>query len=148
MGLDMYAYKSKHKPERKCNARDYIKPGTDLRYDSHEKGDEQLHYWRKHPNLHGWMQELYTENEGYINPDGGWVQFNTNSVEIDLDDLEALEKAVKTRQLPYTEGFFFGESYWEDNFPHTDRDSDDLEFIRKAREAIEQGFYVYYTSCW
>ena len=153
MGLDMYAYKSKHKPDRKCNFRDYEMPDTDVTYDRIEKGDEELFYWRKHPNLHGWMQELYIENGGYIRgggpvvniveelPEDEWVQFNGNSVELDLKDLDRLEEAVNNEELPETIGFFFGKS-------HPSYKYDDLNFIKAARSSIEEGFYVYYTSSW
>lgn len=30
------------------------------------KGEDaaELHYWRKHPNLHGWMEQLYRDKGG------------------------------------------------------------------------------------
>ena len=57
MGLDMYASITK---ELLASQVDF-KP-TEA---------SELHYWRKHPNLHGWMQELYFAkaraaiNDGY-----------------------------------------------------------------------------------
>ena len=33
---------------------------------------EQIHYWRKHPNLHGWMEDLYRAK-------GGAAEFNCRS---------------------------------------------------------------------
>lgn len=102
-----------------------------------ENADDQsvLHYWRKHPNLHGWMERLYYDKGGKEDV------FNCVNVQLTEDDLDRLEKSVKNENLPHTEGFFFGESQPEDR-------EDDLEFIKKAREAISEGDDVYYTSWW
>ena len=55
MGLDMYAFSVK-----KENVIDtfHIKP--DNKY--------LLHYWRKHPNLHGWFENLYYSKGGKVEP--------------------------------------------------------------------------------
>jgi len=97
--------------------------------------NQQLHYWRKHPDLHGWFRALY-ESKGGANPD-----FNLAPVALDRGDLDALETAVKTGGLPRTEGFFFGESYGSER-------AGDLAFIGKAREAIAAGLAVYYLAWW
>jgi hypothetical protein len=105
MGLDMYAMVSNTAPNSP----------VDFKTD----GATEIHYWRKHPNLHGWMQKLYYQKGG------------TERLEID----------VKAKKLPYTDGFFFGES------DGTELD-DDLAFIAKAREAIAEGLTVFYDSWW
>ena len=46
MGLDMYASTTKRR----------LKSSVDFKSG---KADEQIHDWRKHPNLHGWMEALY-----------------------------------------------------------------------------------------
>jgi hypothetical protein len=56
-------------------------------------------------------------------------------------DLDYLEDAIKTNRLPETTGFFFGATDGSER-------EDDLEFVAKARAAIAQGLYVYYTSWW
>lgn len=91
--------------------------------------------WWKHPNLHGWMEGLYREKQG------GQVVFDCATVRLNLADLDALQEAVEEGSLPVTRGFFFGESQPED------RDLD-LAFIAKAREAIAEGFVVFYDSWW
>lgn len=126
MGLDMYAQVRSTKPETAVDFRN-------------EEGaeDRELHYWRKHPNLHGWMESLY-----YLK--GGQAEsFNCVNVELDLDDLDQLEKHIRSGQLPQTSGFFFGQSQSDE-----EEIKDDLDFIRDAREAIANGEYVYYTSWW
>lgn len=96
---------------------------------------EAIHYWRKHPNLHGWMENLYRERGGKE------AQFNCASVRLTVEDLKALKTAVIERSLPHTTGFFFGTS-------HPEERERDLEFIEKAHQAIKDGFDVYYDSWW
>ena len=126
MGLDMYAF----------TLNGEVKSEVD--FDTNNVKEEvELAYWRKHPNLHGWMESLY-----YLK--GGTAEsFNCVSVELDLDDLAQLENHIKEGKLPQTTGFFFGNSQLDE-----DEMNEDLEFIKEAREAIAGGEYVYYTSWW
>jgi hypothetical protein len=120
MGLDMYAYKTSEQVEE----HGFETPLNSI----------LIQQWRKHPNLHGWMEQLYRLK-------GGAKEFNVETVRLDLDDINALERAVKQNQLPETTGFFFGESQPEDK-------KLDLRFIKAARKAINEGYSVYYTSWW
>jgi hypothetical protein len=43
--------------------------------------------------------------------------------------------------LPQTSGFFFGESRPEDTL-------DDKRFIETARQALRDGYTIYYSSWW
>jgi len=122
MGLDMYAFTT---TETLAAAVDFDEP----------KAAQQLHYWRKHPNLHGWFKHLY-DSKGGTNGD-----FNLAPVALDSADLDALEQAIKASDLPTTRGFFFGES------DGSERD-DDLAFVNKAREAHAAGLAVYYIAWW
>jgi hypothetical protein len=97
--------------------------------------DQEIAYWRKHPNLQGWMEQLYREK-------GGEGEFNCVDVELTFEDLEQLEASIEGEELPATDGFFFG-----NNSDHFYREQD-LEFIADASEAIEQGYKVVYTSWW
>lgn len=121
MGLDMYAYKTK----------EYIPP---VNFTDPEDAIE-IFYWRKHPNLHGWMESLYIDKGGE-RPD-----FNCDPVRLDAEDLDALEKDLAQEMLPETKGFFFGESTPEDKL-------DDLRFIETARQALREGYTIFYTSWW
>ena len=123
MGLDMYALATKAKLNREVD------------FDTINLDTEDVHYWRKHPNLHGWMQNLY-ENKG-----GTSDSFNGDCVVLTESDLDVLEYDINRRNLPQTQGFFFGNSDGEEI-------QDDLEFVSKAREAIKEGKTVYYTSWW
>lgn len=121
MGLDMYAYSTKTPI-----------PHTDF----DEAEDSQLiAQWRKHPNLHGWMEALYFFKGGKED------SFNCVTLKLEPLDIAALETFVLSDALPQTTGFFFGESQPEDK-------SDDIAFIAAARKAFDEGKSVFYTSWW
>lgn len=126
MGLDMFAYKVK---------KGLITESVDFEISDKEESNEDLHYWRKHPNLHGWMEDLYNKKGGSA------PEFNCVNVQLTEEDLNELESSINDRNLPETVGFFFGASDGSET-------EDDLEFIRKAKEAIAEGYDVYYTSWW
>ena len=124
MGLDQYAYKSKVSSE-------------EFTPDNHER----IFYWRKNPDLHGWMEQLWEQrNEDLVinNPD---MQFNTVYLELTVDDLTDLEYQNEGETLPETTGFFFGKS------DESDKESN-KEFIEIARQAINDDYRVYYFSWW
>ena len=107
---------------------------------------EELAYWRKHPNLQGWMENLWTEKgcPGLSEDNSGNAlgDFNCIPVELSLDDLYKLENDVTSGTLPSTGGFFFGDNS-DDHYK-----ANDLEFIAKAREALDSGLTVMYDSWW
>jgi hypothetical protein len=121
MGLDMYAFTTR----KDIPPVDFPDPSDTAK----------LFYWRKHPNLHGWMETLYRTKGGKDD------QFNLAPVRLLAADLDALEKAVRGNELPETSGLFFGESRPEEM-------NRDLEFIHRARDAIASGKAVFYTSWW
>jgi len=95
---------------------------------------KEIAYWRKHPDLHGWMENLYREK-------GGREQsFNGDLVVLTLKDLDRLEEDILRKNLPKTSGFFFGES--------GEISLKDLEFVLEARKAIQEGDTVFYDSSW
>ena len=57
------------------------------------------------------------------------------------EDLDRLEEDIKSKELPKTSGFFFG----DDSSAHYVEQ--DLQFIEDARKAIAEGKKVSY-SCW
>lgn len=120
MGLDMYA----------MTTTELIDQPVDFKVDN----ASELHCWRKHPDLHGWMEQLYYDK-------GGIKEFNCAPVVLTLDDLDQLEAAIVHHELPRTYGFFFGKSDGQEY-------DDDLVFTAKARKAISEGYTVYYDSWW
>jgi hypothetical protein len=123
MGLDMFALTVRER---------FATADTNPDLEGVEK--DELFYWRKHPDLHGWMHRLFTEKGG-VSEQG----FNGDRVRVTLDDLTRLEADLDA--LPHTTGFFFGAS------DASDREKD-VAFIAKAREAIAAGLAVYYDSWW
>ena len=137
MGLDMYAYVA----AREGQQRDYY-DGAEWDEDAKEfvnktvNKPREIAYWRKHPNLHGWM-ELLAERKNLK-----YDTFNGVEMELTAEDLDLLEKAVKKHQLPATSGFFFGDNsdqYYYDQ---------DLAFIKAARAEMFMGLKVFYNSSW
>lgn len=132
MGLDMYAFRTKlgnlSEIERSKE--------TDIQLPGDGK-TEELCYWRKHHDLHGWMHELY-QSKGGASP-----EFNCNTLRLLMEDLCDLEDAIKEGRLPQTTGFFFG-----NNPPDDDSNAYDLEFIEKAKQSIRDGYAVFYDSWW
>lgn len=107
----------------------------------------EIAYWRKHPNLQGWMENLW-ESKGKPGLDdanmggNGMSDFNSIPITLNKDDLDDLEDAVRGSGMPSTVGFFFG----SDSDDHYKRQ--DLDFIEQARDAIDNGFTVVYDSWW
>lgn len=136
MGLDMMTYVVREKPKKSV---DFLDDDT-----TPEQRGDLLFTWRKHPNLHGWMEELYIEKGGQLET-GGMGGFNSGQqVELTMADLDRLEREIRDASFyepGKVTGFFFGES------DITDRDGD-REFIRLARAAITSGKYLYYSSWW
>jgi hypothetical protein len=127
MGLDMYAYAAP-------------KEGDENRY---ARNSREIAYWRKHPNLHGRMEQLWIKKgrpglEGHINE----PTFNGVELELTWDDLKDLERDIKEGNLPSTTGCFFGNPS-DDHYREQD-----LEFIVEARTQIFLGFKVFYNSSW
>jgi hypothetical protein len=95
MGLDMYLHGEKFL---------YNLPGSG---DEHPQEDGyeirskllRLGYWRKHPNLHGYIVQNFAEGVDECQ-------------QIDLDEtaIEKIIDAVARDDLPHTTGFFFGET--------------------------------------
>lgn len=132
MGLDMWMFSVR--PEHVVSNKGHTLTVSERASES--KQVTELAYWRKHHDLHGWMEQLY-------NSKGGAEEFNCINLPLTSEDLDALESSIKNRELPETTGFFFG-----NNPPNDETDNEDLSAIEKAREALEHGEVVYYSSWW
>lgn len=95
MGLDMYL------TGRKFHWATWDAPERDRKEDGLpvQSVEVKLGYWRKHPNLHGYIVQHFA---------GGLD--NCDDVRLSAEQLIELIGAVKERRLPHTEGFFFGKS--------------------------------------
>lgn len=70
-------------------------------------------------------------------------RMNNKYMKINIPLLDLLEKVVIDQKLPKGEGFFWGESEYSD-----EDIAYDLEGIKVARKALEEGKYVYYYPNW
>lgn len=131
MGLDMYAWSI---DPAHLSEQDVVR-----QVDVSLPRDEvtELYYWRKHHDLHGWMERLYRAKGGAAE------SFNCVTVRLTYADLTRLSLDIKQWALPPTTGFFFGS-----NPPDDESNKQDLEFIAKAKVEIEQGKAVFYDSWW
>jgi hypothetical protein len=127
MGLDMYAWGVDAELADRF---------LESKMEPNFKPDE-LHYWRKHHDLHGWMESRYYAGGGAAK------SFNCVKLRLTLEMLDDLERDIKAKRLPATEGFFFG-----NNPPDEESNFDDLNFIAKARTYINGGGAVFYDSWW
>jgi len=148
MGLDMYAYVA-----ARAGAQAEFSEGA--HWDK-EKGamvnpnatqPREIAYWRKHPNLHGWMERLW-ERKGYPRvdiknyaPDED-PDFNNVELELTWEDLDQLEQDIHNKKLPDTSGFFFGNNA-DDHYREQD-----LKFVRDAKAEVFLGLRVFYDSSW
>jgi hypothetical protein len=134
MGLDMYAYVAAKAGEMNAY------------YDSHDLAESspllpkppkprEIAYWRKHPNLHGWMHRLWESR-------GNSGEFNGDELELTWEDIEQLEQDIRSKNLPGTTGFFFGNDA-DDHYRE-----DDLAFVRNAKAELFCGLKVFYNSSW
>ena len=123
MGLDQYAYVS-----------------------SAEDSRNEIAYWRKHPNLQGWMEQLWESKgrplDGMSDPELFNDSFNCIPIELTMEDIEKLEKDILYGGLPGTSGFFFGETS-DDYYKQQD-----LKFVMDAKQEIIAGNKVFYSSWW
>ena len=139
MGLDMYAYtasRAGQSSEWWANAQldpdlgDFVNTGVSR--------PVEIAYWRKHPHLHGWMEQLW---QGRSNP-GPDAVFNGIELELSREDIDRLEQDILDGQLPETQGFFFGDNA-SDHYRQQD-----LEFVKNARAELFLGLRVFYNSSW
>ncbi|MFD0894735.1 hypothetical protein ACFQ5Q_13985 [Luteolibacter ambystomatis] len=95
----------------------------------------ELGYWRKHPDLHGFIVENFSDGEDDCRP-----------IYLDEDDLAQLVLAVREGRLPKTTGFFFGESTND-----AEQRAEDIEILTKAiawLQANDWRRHVYYQASW
>jgi hypothetical protein len=95
----------------------------------------ELGYWRKHPNLHGYIVETFADGVD-----------ECQEIALGKEEIEKIMEAVKNRNLPMTTGFFFGESDGSEA-------PGDLEILTRALRWLKderRGLYksVYYRASW
>ena len=128
MGLDMYLEGRKHP-----------RYGHDRKEDGFTVNQitVELGYWRKHPNLHGFIVKNFADGNDNCEP-----------IYLDADDINTIIKAVKKKVLPHTEGFFFGISDGSDEESAFDIKTfkTALKWLQTTDDQCTRG--VYYTASW
>lgn len=140
MGLDQYAYVA----IKEKSFDDYY--GQAEAEQGKLSRPREIAYWRKHPNLQGWMEQLWLRRldaQGKT-PQEGPLGSGFNGVELELTwaDLDVLEQDIREGRLPPTQGFFFGEGS-DDHYREQD-----LKFVQQARAELFTGLRVFYNSSW
>lgn len=136
MGLDQYAYVAARAGQSDEWWGQYNTPEDQRTVEK----PREIAYWRKHPNLQGWMQRLWHKRGGQA-PESD-PTFNGIELELTWEDLDQLEHDILNNQLPQTKGFFFGEDS-DDYYKQQD-----LDFVRQARAELFSGLKVFYNSSW
>ena len=132
MGLDQYAY---------------VASKNNTPYDDSSR--QELAYWRKHPNLQGWMEALWLDKgrpslHGVGQDNDYDSTFNGIELELTWDDVDQLERDIKSGVVSNlgTTGFFFGNP--SDDYYY----EDDLKFCVNAKAELFLGRRVFYNSSW
>ena len=131
MGLDQYAY---------------VASKNNTSFDDNR---QELAYWRKHPNLQGWMEQLWLDKgrpslHGVGQDNDYDSTFNGIELELTWDDVDQLERDIKSGVVSKlgTTGFFFGNP--SDDYYY----EDDLKFCIDAKAELFLGRKVFYNSSW
>src|SRR5882672_1922122 len=99
MGLDMYLKGEKFFwPDWKNPENNRVEDGLKV-----SKLEVELGYWRKHPNLHGYIVKTFADGKD-----------ECQVIDLSIDNLEQIIKTVQNKELPHTTGFFFGASLGSD----------------------------------
>lgn len=135
MGLDQYAY---------------VASTSGTSFDDSSR--QEIAYWRKHPNIQGWMEQLWLRKMDIpVNSSDQYIQnkyppdsFNCVELELTWEDIDKLEKDIISEKVSKlnTTGFFFGkpsDDYYREH---------DLQFCRNAKAELFIGRRVFYKSSW
>lgn len=152
MGLDQYAYVANRAGQKDEWYEDAVWDEKETTFvNTNMSKPQEIAYWRKHPNLQGWMQNLWLKKLNI--PKDSTDQFiedkipgDFNGVELELtwDDIDKLEKDIKSGVVAQlgTTGFFFGDP--SDDYYY----EKDLQFCIDAKAEIFLGRKVFYNSSW
>lgn len=130
MGLDMYLIGDDYIPQCSEKPDDaHIENGYQLRSKTFNLG-----YWRKHPDLHGYIVDSFADGIDDCKP-----------IYLSAERMQQIITAIKNDELPRTEGFFFGESTND-----SEQKQDAVEIFEKAIKWIEADPWrsVEYQASW
>lgn len=139
MGLDMELYGRKSSLDNDEDMDNFRISGIDL----------EIGYWRKHPNLHGYIVDTFADGND-----------DCQKILLEADDLSKIIEALENDALydePVT-GFFFGRSYFpgEKNewYSYEEQKANDIDIFTKAlnwltdNRTSNECRSVYYQASW
>lgn len=131
MGLDMYLEGNKYLGTNWDN------PELNPREDGFEVRGRvlRLGYWRKHPDLHGYIVETFAEGVD-----------ECQEIALSVANLEQTLAASEADQLPPTTGFFFGESQPEDKDETRKILTDAIQWAKTEEKNVYRS--VVYRASW
>lgn len=131
MGLDMYLY------GQKFFWGDWEHPKNNRMEDGFQVKslDVELGYWRKHPNLHGYIVKTFAKGVD-----------ECQHIKLDMEELQQTLNAVKADDLPFTEGFFFGVSQSSDKGDSIKQLEAAIEWLTTEEKGVSRT--VYYRASW
>lgn len=115
MGLDMYLSGRKFYSE--ARGKRPTEDGFDV-----ESKNLAIGYWRKHPNLHGFIVQEFADGCD-----------NCQEIELDQDALFKIMLTVRNGELPHTDGPFFGTSQNDEG-----QMIEDLAILQSAHDWLGQ----------
>ena len=134
MGLDQYAIRVKR--ENIINDFEFKKGELLSETNTDTLGNDfGFYYWRNFRSLNFWAIFLYCKK-------GGEGEFNCAYVRLDTDDLDALTI------LAQEDDFYIVGDFFCVNEERTQGYKSLMEFIKKAKTAIQEGDAIYYSNCW
>ena len=121
MGLEMYAMTTGEHPSDEV--------------DFKVEGATEIHYWWKHPNLHGYIVQEFADGID-----------DCRSIDLDESAIQQILTAIQEEQLPHTIGFFFGESDGTEKEHDLAIFSDALAWLAETDEQAWR--FVVYRASW
>jgi hypothetical protein len=99
----------------------------------------ELGYWRKHPNLHGYIVNEFAKGVD-----------ECQKIDLDAEALSKIAVAVRANKLPHTTGFFFGSSdWWADQTEEVAAVFDRARAWTAMKDRDHEFYrYVYYQASW
>lgn len=137
MGLDMFLYKTGKKFNTQKEFEDYYKAKGE------PEDTQEIGYWRKHPDLHGIMEQMFKEKTYHYKHS----EFNLLPLLLTEDDLKMLYKKSKDfaenkNEAETIQGFFFGTScneQWKESAEIFKNTLESTDFKTKT---------IFYNSWW
>ncbi len=127
MGLDMYLNGRKNLWDRKRVEDGFTVNSVEI----------ELGYWRKHPNLHGFIVKTFANGKD-----------ECQVIELDEDKLKQLIAAVEQDRLIPTTGFFFGASDGSEKEGDLKILNAALAWLNGVENKGDEYRTVYYQASW